>query len=206
MTNLDKLPLRRRAELLRLRAQFHAPPGLAGMVQRLHEALLADDDDELLDAYRLLAGVLRLPSKKEWAAVTDWPYPGNWQQLRRLWNRLGLPGDVPLPCDAAADILDKLKADSKTKTDDGKRLLLSEISRMFGMKPRAVKGFCKRHDVPTKQEPRRFWIALVPFATAYAQDTNVRTNEALLNRVAAALNLHEITSKLDAVTAQFFGQ
>ena len=73
------------------------------------------------------------------------------------------------------------------------------------MKPKAVKGFCLLHNIPTKQESRRFRVSIVPFITAYAQDINVRTDAALRHRVAKAMQKQEIVSKLDAATAQFFG-
>ena len=105
---------------------------------------------------------------------------------------------------------ERRKADrADKKTDDGtdkkKYVLLSEICRVFGMKDKAVKGFCNRHKIPVKQESRRFWIALVPFVTAYMQDTNVRTDAALRKRVAKALQLHEVAGKLDEATSALFG-
>lgn len=83
--------------------------------------------------------------------------------------------------------------------------LQSRIEKIFAMKPKAVKGFCLLHNIPTKQESRRFRVSIVPFITAYAQDINVRTDAALRHRVAKAMQKQEIVSKLDAATAQFFG-
>lgn len=93
---------------------------------------------------------------------------------------------------------------SATPTKE-KYLSQKEVERMFGMTAKAVKGFCNRHNIPTKQEPRRFWVALVPFATAYAQDTNVPTDKAVRKRVASAMQQQEIARRLDAATSQFFG-
>ncbi len=86
-----------------------------------------------------------------------------------------------------------------------KYLLISEICRMFKMGDKAARGFCDRHKIPIHKEARRFKIALVPFATAYAQDTNVRTDDAVRHRVASTMQQQEIASKLNATTAQFFG-
>lgn len=86
-----------------------------------------------------------------------------------------------------------------------KYLLLTEVCRIFKMKPKAVKGFCTENNIPTKPEARKFHIALVPFATAYAQSTNRHATDAAKRRIAKAMQKHEITSKFDAATAQFFG-
>jgi hypothetical protein len=84
-------------------------------------------------------------------------------------------------------------------------LLLSEVCTMFGLSPKVAKTFCKDHHIPTKSEPRRFRISVVPFVTAYAQDTNVRTDAALRKRAARGLRRKEITSQLDSATTTFFG-
>jgi hypothetical protein len=85
-------------------------------------------------------------------------------------------------------------------------LLLSEVKKMFAISGKTIKGFCVRHGVPTIQEPRKFRVAIVPFLTAYAQDTNVRTDEALRKRVRRELAHRNIMAPLDAATSRFFGQ
>ena len=95
------------------------------------------------------------------------------------------------------------KADSKT--DNEKYLLLSEVCRIFGMKPKAVKGFCAEHNIPTRPEARRFHVALVPFAVAFARSTSNYAADAAKKRIAREIQKHELTSRLDAATAQFLG-
>ena len=103
--------------------------------------------------------------------------------------------------------LDKVKIAIGMKAPvSEKYLLLSEVCEMFGMKPKAIKGFCVRHAVPTIQEPRKFRIAILSFLTAYAQDTNVRTDQALRKRVRRALEQQDIMARLDDATRRLFGQ
>ena len=126
-------------------------------------------------------------------------------------DRLIEPKSMEVDADRSLEALDRHKNavlafldGLSRKSDKEKYVLLSEICRVFAMKDKAVKGFCGRHNIPTKQEKRRYRIALVPFVTAYMQDTNVRADEALRKRVAKALQLHEVAEKLDQATSALF--
>jgi hypothetical protein len=105
--------------------------------------------------------------------------------------------------EVAAGLAKTGQPDSKPE----KYMLLSEVCRMFKpMTAKAIRGFCRRHGVPTIQEPRRFRVAIVPFLTAYAQDTNVRTDEALKKRVRRDLEQQGIRARMDEATNRFFEQ
>lgn len=127
-------------------------------------------------------------------------------------DRLIEPENMTVDADRSLDALTRYKNSvlvfldglSQQRTAGREKyVLLSEVSKTFAMKPKAVKTFCEQHKIPTDKKPRRFWIALVPFVTAYAQATNVRTDTALRNRITTALNRHEIAEKLDAATSAF---
>jgi hypothetical protein len=94
----DSLPVRRRAELTYVRALCFQTHGLTAPILRLHRALAEPktSEEELAEAYRDVRSLLRLPTREKWEAVTERPYPGNWQQLRDLWVELGLPTDRPV--------------------------------------------------------------------------------------------------------------
>jgi len=111
--------------------------------------------------------------------------------------------------DALVDLVDRIRIGIETirdgETPEHTYLLLTQVRELFGMTPKAVKGFCTRHKVPTKQEARRFRIAIAPFLTAYAQDTNVPTDVALRKRASRLIKQQEIREKLDGATRDFFG-
>lgn len=159
---------------------------------------------------------------KEWEATYGEPFPATIEDWERLVARFDLPGRF-LPAEkiasqrwTGADVLSFVEGGLLHAKDiaDGaaepeavplKMVGLTELVQTFGMTPKAIKWFCSRHNVPTRQEARRFFVAIVPFYTAYAQDTNVRTDAALRKRATRLISQQTILAKLDDSCRQFFG-
>ena len=140
-------------------------------------------------------------SRRKWEAILE--------RVQRQWDAPELTPEQRAEAELMSqlDEVDRhlgLKPPATASVQDT-YVLISEVARIFKMKPKAIKGFCTQHNIPTDPKPRRFFVALVAFTTAYARATNVRTDKAVRKSIERAITQRNLRAKLDPAVNDLLG-